>query len=152
MSPAPVTLFTSEPGHPMAGVEAGSEGALVLWAIAVLAVIGVSAAVSVLAWRGRWRDPPCVRAAAALCKSLGVRPDGAAMLDRLAAALGTQPVALVLCESAFERGIRAMEEASGPLEPKDKAVLLALRASVFGGCGEEDSERDGGARAMDLAA
>lgn len=152
MNPAPVTLFTSEPGLPATEAAAGSGWAVVLWVVAVLTVVGVSAAVSVLAWRGRWRDPPCARAAAALCKSLGVRPEGTAMLDRLATALGAEPVALLLCESAFERGIRAIEDESGPLEPRDKAALLALRAAVFGGSGEAGRNPGQAAPTVGLAA
>jgi len=74
------------------------------------------------------------------------------MLDRLATALGAEPVALLLCESAFERGIRAIEDESGPLEPRDLAALLALRAAVFGVGGQEVGGRGDGAVRVSRAA
>ncbi len=137
-TPAPVTLFTDEPAAATAdpaalGGASELSTSLWLWILLAAVVLVVSAAISIQAWRGRWRDPPATRAASALSKSLALTADQRRMLDRLAEAIGTEPVALLLSESAFERAIAAVERHPSSLDPKDKATLLALRAAVFGG-------------------
>jgi hypothetical protein len=139
-APPTLQLFTSEPPPPPA--EAASDPwSMVLWIAASVLVLSVSAAVSIMAWRGRWRDPPLTRAANTLASALGLRSDAKATLRRLAEALGAEPVALLLSESAFERAAAALETKLGALNQRDKAAVLALRAHVFGVRHEADTAR-----------
>lgn len=130
-TPSAVTLFTGEP-EPPAILDVSASVPLWVWLALGATVLAVSGAISVMAWRGRWRDPPATRAASHLAKTLGISGDSRRILDRMAQALGTEPVTLLLSETAFERAIEAIERETGTLQPKDKAALLALRAAVFG--------------------
>jgi hypothetical protein len=130
-APPTLQLFTSEPPPPPA--EAAADPlTMILWITAGVLILAVSAAVSVMAWRGRWRDPPAARAANTLASALGLGSDAKATLNRLAEALGAEPAALLLSESAFERAVAAVEAKGGSLDQRDKAAVLALRAHVFG--------------------
>lgn len=130
-APNAVTLFTGEPTPPVV-VDAPASVPFWVWLALGAIVLAISGAISIMAWRGRWRDPPATRAASHLAKNLGISGDSRRILERMAQALATEPVTLLLSESAFERAIEAIEHEPGALQPKDKAALLALRATVFG--------------------
>lgn len=149
-------LFTADPAGASravsAAADAGTPWSLVAWCIVGIAAVGASVVISRLAWRGWWREPPMERAYRRMAGELGLDATAHAMLRRLAATLGAEPVVLLLSESAFERAAhllesgaepaassppgaggaaRAAKPGAGALPPAEKAALLALRARVF---------------------
>lgn len=131
-APQALQLFTSEPVAPPTTIQSADQPTMILWITAGVLVLAVSAVVSILAWRGRWRDPPAARALNALAGALALRGEAKAMLHRLAKALGAEPVALLMSESAFERAVAALEGQIGAFDQRDKAAVLALHAKAFG--------------------
>lgn len=147
--PAPLLLSDAAPVvrlHHGLGGEPSSGGWW--WASIVVAlVIGASVLVSLLAWRGSLRGPPCERAFRSLARALRVPRGSEDMIRMLATGIGAEPVALLISESAYSRAVRTACDAGG-LNDAEKAAALRVSARVFGdtaaGAGKSPGETGGG--------
>ena len=89
-----------------------------------------------------WRMPSdpeqCERAFGSLAKGLGVGHGEVKVLRRMAQELGVEPVALLICPSALDRGAEALKRTWSTAEhylERDLATLSALEQKLGMGAG-----------------
>lgn len=116
------------------------------WAGLALGVALLISGLVLLAWSCGWFEwlkaslPGSDRGAAAyraLARRLGIRRRHRSLLARLSEAVGEPAVALLVCESAFERAAAAVESrrhaAGETLSVFERRRLLEARHALFGG-------------------